>query len=414
MEAAGRGAVLAGVGGGLVSVAGAQEPRPKPVAPPKELPLPPFDAETEQKSGPAPKPWPPEGRVGYAVVGIGKLTVEQIMPAFGQTERSKPTALVTGDRAKGLELARQYGIPPSSVLTYAEFDRLKDLADVQAVYIVLPNGLHEEYTNRALGLGKHVLCEKPMANDSAQAQRMTEAAKRTGKKLMIAYRIQYEPLNRLAKEWSRAQKYGKVKLIDMVNVQNQGEPDQWRHKKALAGGGSLPDIGLYCLNTARYILGEEPIELLGTIYSTPGDPRFTEVEENCLWQMRFPSGAQANCLTGYGAHNSKRYRVYAERGWYGLDPAFTYGGLQMEGSYAEGEVEIGIKPKKNAKSQFALEIDHFSQCVMEDLNPYTPGEEGLQDQRLMEAIYESARTGKPVHLPEVKAVDAFRGTAPKA
>ncbi|RYG44145.1 Gfo/Idh/MocA family oxidoreductase, partial [bacterium] len=399
--------------GGMAGTVAAQEPQPKPVAPPKELPLPPFDAPTEQKQGLAPAPWPPEGRVGYALVGLGRLTIEQLMPAFAQCERAKPTALVTGDRAKGLELARQYGISERSVLTYAEYDRLRDLNDVQAVYVVLPNGMHEEYATRAVGLGKHVLCEKPMANDSAQAQRMVEAAKRANRKLMIAYRIQYEPLNALAKEWTRTQKWGKPKLLDLVNVQNQGEPDQWRHKKALAGGGSLPDIGLYCLNTARYLLGEEPIEVLATIYSTPGDPRFREVEENCLWQMRFPSGTQANCLTGYGTHNSKRYRVYAERAWYGLDPAFSYNGLQMEGSYAEDDTEYGLRPKKGQKNQFALEMDHFARCIMEGKRPYTPGEEGVQDHRIMEAIYESARTGKVVKLPEVKALDAFRGEPPR-
>ncbi len=385
----------------------------EPVAPPKPIPLPPFNAETEKKSGQAHTPYPPRGRVGFALVGLGRLTVEQLLPAIDKSERCRVAALVTGDRAKGLELARQYGVPERSVYTYAEYDRLRDNADVQAVYIVLPNGMHEEYVIRAAKAGKHVLCEKPMANTSAEARRMIEACKSANRKLMIAYRIQYEPHHRLVRDWTRAQKYGKPKLIEAYNGQNSGPVDQWRHKKALAGGGSLPDIGLYCLNTIRYVLGEEPIEVLGTIFSTPGDPRFTEVEENCVWQMRFPSGVQANCATAYGAHESRRYRVHAERGWYGLDPAFSYQGLRMEVSYAEGDTEWRQNPKRGDFDQFQREMDHFAECVMENREPFTPGEEGLQDHVLMEAIYRSAREGKPVKLPEIARKDPFRGPLPK-
>ena len=406
----------AGVGVATVAlgpIASGQEPRPPAVAPPKTIPLPAFNASTEQKSGAARTPFPPRGRVGFALVGLGRLTIAQILPAIDKSERCRVAALVTGDRAKGLELAQQYGVPESSVYTYAEYDRLADDADVQAAYIVLPNGLHEEYVVRAAKAGKHVLCEKPMANSSAEAQRMVAACKAANRKLMIAYRIQYEPHHRLVRDWTRAEKFGKVTLIEAYNGQNSGAVDQWRHKKALAGGGSLPDIGLYNLNTIRYVLGEEPIEILATTFSAPGDPRFTEVEENCLWQMRFPSGVQANCATSYGAHTSRRYRIYAERGWYGLDPAFAYEGLEMQASFAESDTEYGLHPSRGEKDQFQSEMDHFARCIMEDLPPFTPGEEGVQDHRLMEAIYRSAREGKKVTLAEVPGKDAFRGPLPK-
>ena len=409
LRAAGAGAATAALG----PLAVAQEPQPPVVAPPKPIPLPPFDAATEQKSPPPRTPFPPRGRVGFALVGLGRLTIDQILPAIDRSERCRVAALVTGDRAKGLELARQYGVPESAVLTYAEFDRLRDNADVQAVYIVLPNGLHEEYVVRAARAGKHVLCEKPMANSSAEARRMVEACKAANRKLMVAYRIQYEPHHRLVRDWTRERKYGKPVMIEAYNGQNSGAVDQWRHKKALAGGGSLPDIGLYNLNTIRYVLGEEPIEILATTYSAPGDPRFTEVEENCVWQMRFPSGVQANCACSYGAHASRRYRVYAETGWYGLDPAFAYTGLRMEASYADGEVEYRQNPSKGAFDQFRLEMDHFARCIMEDVRPFTPGEEGVQDHVLMEAIYRSAREGKVVRLPEIPGLDVFRGPLPK-
>ena len=409
LRTAGVGAATAALG----PLAAAQQPQPTKVDPPKTIELYELDAPTEQKTPPPPAPFPPRGRVGYALVGLGHLTLGQILPAIQKTQRCRVAALVTGDRAKGLEVARQYGVPEASVYTYAEYDRLKDDASVQAVYVVLPNGLHEEYVVRAAKAGKHVLCEKPMANSSAEARRMVEACKAANRKLMIAYRIQYEPHNRLAHDWTRAQKYGKVKLIESYNGQNQAHNDQWRHKKALAGGGSLPDIGLYNLNTTRYLLGEEPVEVNATLFSTPGDDRFREVEESVLWQMRFPSGALANCACGYGAHQARRYRVLAESGWYGLDPAFAYDGLRMESSYAEGPVEFRQSPSKGSKDQFALEMDHFARCVMDDVRPFTPGEEGVQDHVVMEAIYRSAHEGKVVRLPEIATKDTFRGPLPQ-
>ena len=176
-------------------------------------------------------------------------------------------------------------------------------------------------------------------------------------------------------------------------------------------------MGLYCLNTTRFLLGEEPTEVFGMIYSTPGDERFKEVEESVIFQLRFPSGVLSNNATSYGAHENRRYRVSAETGWFGLDPAYSYEGLQMEASHAEGMIEDRTHPSLMPKDQFALEMDHMAGCVLENQTPYTPGEEGLQDQRIMEAIYESAAAGKPVKITTPGAVpgklDLFRGTEPK-
>ena len=156
----------------------------------------------------------------------------------------------------------------------------------------------------------------------------------------------------------------------------------------------------------------------GMIYSTPGDPRFKEVEESVIFQMRFPSGVLSNNATSYGAYGCRRYRVNAEAGWFGLDPAYSYQGLQMETAHAEGMMEDRAHPSIVPKDQFALEMDHMAECVLTDKPPYTPGEEGLQDQRIMEAIYESAAAGKPVKITTPGAVpgslDLFRGTEPKS
>lgn len=398
----------AGLGLAGAALAGAASAADQPI------PLPPFNADTERKSDPAPEPLPPSERVGFAVVGLGRLALEEILPAFAESKKARLAALVSGSPEKAAAVARAHGLAPGSVYDYKTYDRLRDNPAVQVIYIVLPNGLHAEYTIRGAEAGKHILCEKPMANSAAECEAMIAACEKAARKLMIAYRIQYEPANRVMRQLVRDRKYGAVKFLEAVNGQMQGDPRQWRHNRALAGGGALPDIGLYCLNTARYLLGEEPEEVTGIVYSTPGDPRFKEVEESVLFQLRFPSGILANCATGYGFHEARRYRVYAETGWFGMDPAFSYGGLRMETSHADGKLEVRENPALTPKNQFALELDHMADCVLRDRRPFTPGEEGLQDQRLMEAIYRAAAEGRPVRLPgAVGKLDRFRGDPPE-
>ncbi|WP_266364398.1 Gfo/Idh/MocA family protein [Tellurirhabdus rosea] len=399
---------------------GTRVPSSQWVSPPAKVPDKPgepieleaWKAKTERQSE-TPAPLPDDQRVGYTIVGLGHLSLDELLPAFGESKKSKLVALVSGSPEKMRKVAQQYGVKPENCYSYENFDRLRDNPAVQVVYIVLPNSMHAEYTIRAAQAGKHVLCEKPMANSSQECQAMIDACRRADRKLMIAYRIQYEPNNRMLRQMVREKKYGEVKFIEAVNNQNSANPQHWRHIKALAGGGALPDIGLYCLNTIRFLLGEEPTEVFGYQYSTPGDARFREVEELMSWQMKFPSGIHASCATHYGVHESRRYRVHADRGWMGLDPAFPYEGIRMEVAWAEGKVEHKDQPNLGQKNQFATEMDHFSECVKENKPPFTPGEEGLQDQRIMEAIYQSAREGRPVKLPEVKKRDAFRGPEPK-
>ncbi len=402
----------------LLATAASAKDKPGPIktlTPQDLIPVkvPPMHHPTEKQDGPPPTPIAPAKRIGYALVGLGKLTLEQILPAFSSCKFSKVVALVSGDADKAANVARQYGVDPSAIYNYQNFDTIKSNAEVDVVYIVLPNSMHKEFTIRSAKAGKHVLCEKPMTTNSKDAQQMIDACKSAGKKLMIAYRIQYEPNNRMVQSWVRQNKYGKARLIESTNVQNSGDFGQWRLKKALAGGGSLPDIGLYSINTARFLSGEEPEWVSATTYSTPGDERFKEVEETVLFQMRFPSGTLLNSSCCYGVHDSKRYRVFADKGgWYGMDPAFNYKGLKMEVSHAEGKVEYKENPFLGEKDQFALEIDHMSRCVFDNKTPHTPGEEGLQDHVIMEAIYESARIGKPVSLKKIEGIDVFRGPAP--
>lgn len=378
-----------------------------------DIKLPPLEATTDPKGAEAFNPDAPSRRVGFAVVGLGHLTLNEILPAFGQCKHAKPVALVSGDPEKMAKVAQQYGIAASSCYSYQRYDQLRDNPEVEVIYLVLPNSMHHEFTLRGAAAGKHILCEKPMATSVRECEEMIAACQQAGRKLMIAYRIQYEPLNRLVQQAVRAGTYGAPKLIQMMNCQNQAPDRQWRHQKALAGGGSLPDVGLYCLNTTRFLLGEEPTEVSAQIHSTPGDDRFREIEESVSFTLRFPSGVISQCMTGYGAFNNKSYAVHCETGTLKMDPAFPYRGLEQQRVHAPHGQELTEKPSNPAKDQFALEMDHMAECVRQNKTPYTPGEEGLQDQRIMEAIYQSAKANKPVQLPAVSQQDAFRGSPPR-
>jgi predicted dehydrogenase len=283
------------------------------------------------------------------------------------------------------------------------------------VYIVLPNGMHAEYTVRAAQAGKHVLCEKPMANSVAEGERMIAAARRAGKKLMIAYRLQYEPYNREVIRLARAKELGHLKGFLASNGQVQGDPKQWRLNKALAGGGSLPDVGIYCLNAARYITGEEPVRVSASLHSTPKDPRFAQVEEQVDFRLQFPSGLLASCSCSYGYHGSKIYRVLGDEAWAELDPAFPYRGQRLSVSKNDAKYSSEERQERQleGKNHFALEMDHMAHAVLADKTPHTPGEEGLQDLRVIAAIYRAAAEGKTIDLPNVDdGIDRFRGPAP--
>jgi predicted dehydrogenase len=339
-------------------------------------------------------PEPPGRKLGWAIVGLGSLAINQILPAFARAEKSRVVALVSGHPEKARKLALRYGVAAKSVYDYSGYDALRDNPEVDVVYVVLPNSMHAEYTIRAHQAGKHVLSEKPMATTPADCQAMIDAARKAGRKLMVAYRCRYEPFNQEMIRMAREQELGPVKLVVADHGFNIGDPTQWRLKKDLAGGGSLMDIGIYSLQAARYVTGEEPVEIAAMSYTTPGDERFKEVEETINFQLRFPSGVLANCSSSYGYSGQNRYRVITGKGWFELEPATSYSGLRMR--VRRGNVlEERSLPQRD---HFALEMDHLSECVMDDKQPLTPGEEGLRDLTLMTAIYEAARSGKTVKV----------------
>ncbi|NMG05508.1 glucose-fructose oxidoreductase [Brasilonema sp. UFV-L1] len=354
-------------------------------------------AQSEAAPSNEPSSVPPNKKLGWAVVGLGKFATQQIMPSFAECKSSKLVALVSGDSAKAEKYAKQYGVNPKNIYKYQNYDSIRNNPEVDIIYIILPNGMHAEYSIRGAQAGKHIMCEKPMANTVEECQAMIDAAKKANRKLMIAYRAQYEPYNLATIQLAQSGKLGKLKLITSDHGRNlnpKDPADVWRMQKKLAGGGSLYDIGVYSLQAARYITREEPVAISAMTYSTPDDPRFREVEENVNFVLRFPSGVLANCTSSYGYSNTKRIQVFGSDAVLELDPATDYYKHRLTIKDKNGNQEQKIEEK----NQFALEMDHLSESIIQNKQPKTPGEEGLQDVKLMQLIYEAARTGKTIKV----------------
>jgi predicted dehydrogenase len=329
---------------------------------------------------------PSAKKTGYAVIGLGRIA-GHFMPGARNTTNSQITALVSGHRDKADRIAAEYGIPSSSIYNYENFDEIAHNPAVDAVYVALPNSMHAEYTIRAAKAGKHVLCEKPMSTNVAQAEAMIAACKAANVKLMIAYRCHYEPTNLRAVKLIRDGALGQVQAIESSFGFNMG-PNEWRTNKKLAGGGPLFDVGIYCLNACRYLTGEEPEHIAAFASTIDHDGRFSEVEENVSWTMKFPSGIVASCNTTYGAPMEGYYRVHGAKGWLEVDQAFVYEGLRLRADFSGTQLDEP-NPARDP-SQFQAEAEHFSHCVQNNLEPQSPGEEGLRDMGYITQIYRSA------------------------
>lgn len=347
-------------------------------------------AVSADQAGPAA---PPARPFGFAVVGLGALALSDILPAFASATRARVTGLVSGDIAKARETAAKYGVAERGLYSYDTFDRIADNPDIDAVYIVLPNNLHAQYAIRAAKAGKHVLVEKPMANTVADCDAMIAASKAANRNLAVAYRLRYEPYTKEMIRMVREQELGKPRVILAEAGFNIGNPEQWRLAKATAGGGSMMDIGIYAVNAARYLSGEEPTEIVALESTDRNDRRFKEVEDTINFQMRFPSGVLANCVSSYGTLLN-RFRVHAERGSFEMEPAWSRSGLRMR-VMRGNRVENRDLPQVN---HFAAMMDHLAESAAGNTRPLTDGEDGRADMRVIEAVYESVRTGGPVKL----------------
>lgn len=335
-------------------------------------------------------------KAGWAIVGLGQLALEEILPAFGRAKKSKPVALVSGHPDKARQVAEVYGV--QHIYDYDNFDSIAANPEIDIVYIVLPNSMHAEYTTRALKAGKHVLCEKPMAATVAEAEKMIEAARTARRQLMIAYRLHYEPVNMKVMQLCSDQELGPIRTISSSNCQDVGAPNI-RLSRSLAGG-PLGDVGVYSINAARYCTREEPVEVTAMAHKPDDDPRFREVPASVTFTLRFPSGVLAHCDCSFNSGTSRSLRVHCTKGFINLDPAFSYRGLRLDVKRGEEMANTASKAEQMLEQvdHFAAEMDHFSTCILEGHATKTPGEEGLADMRVMAAIEESIRTGRTVKV----------------
>jgi predicted dehydrogenase len=333
-----------------------------------------------------------ERKVGYCVIGLGRIA-DHFMRGVAQGSSSKITGLVSGHQDKAERIAAQYGVPTSSIYSYEEMDRFRENKTIDAVYVALPNSMHSEYTIRSAKAGKHVLCEKPMCISVKEAEAMIAACKAANVKLMIAYRLHYEPTTLKAIKMVRDGTLGKIQEISSANGFNIA-PGEWRSTKALGGGGPLMDVGIYSLNATRYLTGEEPEKFTAVVSTIDHDGRFDTVEENTAWTMQFPSGVLASCVTSYGAPTPGYYRVYGSKGWLEVG-TFGYQNLRLWASYTNGPkgspaTTIDETNPEPDPKQFERQADHFSECIVQNKTPNTPGEEGLRDMKHIQSIYRAA------------------------
>ena len=342
----------------------------------------------------APQPVVPGEQMRWAIVGLGSFAVNEVMPGFADARLSRMTAFVSGNPAKARDLGARHRV--SRFYDYANYDTMKANAEIDCVYIVLPVGLHAEYTVRALEAGKHVLCEKPMASTSAECERMVAAARANNRQLGVAYRVHFEPTNREAKRRIAAGELGAIRAVHNshgFNANPQFPPHKWRLEKALAGGGSMFDIGIYGLNTSLSMLeGDTPVSV-SALYAYPrDDPRFAEVEGGIDWRMTMASGIN---VTGWSSYCHAPY--VSRQHYFGSTTSME---MQPATTYDDNNIVIdgGNQPRRqigagNPLTQFAAQIDGFSEAARANRAHLTPGEMGLRDIRLIEAMYRSADAG---------------------
>jgi predicted dehydrogenase len=335
--------------------------------------------------------------VRFAVVGLGHIAQVAVLPAFKNAENCQLTALVSDNAANSREVAEMYGV--EHVVDYERYDALLASGEVDAVYIALPNSMHCEYTERAARAGVHILCEKPMAVTEDECKRMITAAERNRVKLMIAYRLHFEEANLQVVEIVKSGRIGEPRVFTSIFTM-QVEPGNVRVRPEL-GGGTLYDIGIYCINAARYLFRDEPIEAIAASFNG-GDPRFEGVDEATSAILRFPGDRTAAFTSSFGVESVSSYRIVGTKGDLRAEPAYDYSVALKHYVTIDGKTNEQSFPMRD---QFAPELIEFANCIREDRNPEPNGLEGLADVRIVEAIYRSAMERRPIYIPAIhKAV----------
>ena len=329
-------------------------------------------------------------KLNIALCGLGRYA-GYLAEGLQTTEYCRLAGIITGTPAKADDWKKRYNIPDANIYNYQNFDEIAKNKDIDLVYVVLPNSMHKEFTIRAARAGKHVIVEKPMAITEQDCREMIEACTKANVQLGMGYRLHYEPYNMEIKRLGQKKVYGGVRLIEASLGYKSEDPSEWRLKKAMAGGGPLMNLGVYCVQVARYVLGEEPISVTAQFGPVTNNSIFSEVEESITWQLNFLGGALSTSTSSYNCRVD-RFFASADNGYFELSPAISYG--PFKGRTSDGEMNF---PEIN---QQGTQCDEIAKVILANkpLPDHIRGEEGLRDVRILQAIYEAARTGRKVSL----------------
>lgn len=327
----------------------------------------------------------PQKKIGVALVGLGYYSRDLLAPALQLTQHCELRGIVTGSPEKIPEWQKKYGVPDTNVYNYQNMHTVAENADIDVLYIVLPTSMHKDYSIIAANAGKHVWCEKPMAMDVGECQAIIDACSENKVQLALGYRMQHEPNTRTVIGYATSKPYGAIKSITAQAGYAGGapDPDDWRLKREM-GGGAAYDMGVYPLNAARYVSGEEPIAVTAR-HEVMRPDIFKEVDESTYFTLEFPNGTIAECATSVGK-NMNLMRAECETGWYELKPLQAYTGVQ-------GVTSDGIKLDMTIANQQAKQMDDDALAILNKSSVLVPGEEGLKDIRVMQAILRSAANG---------------------
>jgi len=326
-----------------------------------------------------------------AIMGLGSYGT-RVAEAMRDCKMAKLTGVISGTPSKIKDWQAKYGIPEKNCYNYENFDNVKNNSDIDAIYVITPNGLHKEQVIRVAKAGKHAICEKPMAINAKEGQEMVEACKKAGVKLLVGYRMHFEAKTLEVIRMRKAGEFGKVLFFQGQSGFIIGDPSQWRLNKQLAGGGAMMDIGIYSINGARYMIGEDPIWV--TAQETKTNPaKFKEgVDETIQFQFGFPGGAVASCLSTYSLNNLDRFFLDGDKGFAEMQPSTGYGPIM-------GRTHKGELTQPHVTHQ-TVQMDEMSAIILQGKQPVVPvdGEEALKDLKIIDAIFAACKSGKKIDL----------------
>ncbi len=352
------------------------------------LPFLPKSSIAENKSNKKPYDGPV---LRVAIMGLGGYGT-RVADAMRDCTKAKLVGAISGTSSKITDWQSKYNIPAKNCYNYENYDDIKSNPDIDAVYIITPNALHHDAVLRVAKAGKHVICEKPMAVNAKEGQEMVDACKKANVKLLVGYRMHFEPHTLEIIRMRNAGEFGKITFFQGLCGFVAGDPIQWRLNKALAGGGSLMDIGIYAINGSRYMIGEEPVWV--TAQETKTNPqKFKEgVDETIQFQLGFPGGAVASCLSTYAMNNLDRFFLDGLDGFAELNPSTGYGPIQ--GKTNKGDINAPVVTHQT------VQMDEMSGIILQGKQPVVPvnGEEAVKDLKIIDAIYEACKTGKKIPL----------------